>query len=314
MSEGVKDSIIQSISAEDLRARLANKENGHWYLILDNSLLDTLANKPQFFKSSDWEFLLDNTSLAKMRKDGAIVAKLSPDSPWLNWFFTEEATNVAILLNAQAQLKQVCEYFKNHLFTEIPYRDRKLFFRFYDPRNMKVFLESLSTQELQVFLGLASAFFWKTEADINFLFFAQNKLPIYQSQSPYWVMSESSLQALDKSILPQTIKLIKNKLASISELKVEIRILGSKGIEDLIRHAIDISQAKGLISVKNYQDHAEMMLKFGQFFETDPQHCWVGINPPNETLKERWIRYLDFMHEAAEDFRGDGDDGWPPRP
>ena len=276
----------------------------HLFMLVDLPLLDELPHKPVFFKADDWVFLLDGTDYYKYQHQGPILAQLKKDSPWLNWFInSQDAANMALLLEANVSLKELAEHFQQYAAAVDSEQNKKFLFRFYDPRNLKILLESFTDEEHRLFLGPVSTMHWKRgEEDKPLYLKTSNPLPaLAETKASFWPLSAATAVALEDHTLPLIVEEILKRLSNFSDLKREIDLLGPKAAEKLVYYAIDKAKASGLSSFRAYQEHTVLILRFGQFFDIDPQYSWVAINPPNETPQERWDRIWALADETYED-------------
>ena len=97
--------------------------------------------------------------LGDMLKDAAPhLAEFPGESPFRTWWFEQWGNSIGVLVEAPLTLGAV----RRHLRTLTMVRDstgQRHFFRFYDPRVLRVFLPACTSEELQRVFGPLRAFY-----------------------------------------------------------------------------------------------------------------------------------------------------------
>jgi hypothetical protein len=109
-----------------------------------------------------------------MLKDLApYLIELPRSSPFKSWWFEQWGKSVGVLLESQASLLELRRHFRTLTIVRDAERT-KYFFRFYDPRVLRVFLPSCTADELRQFFGPISAFYCEEQGGGELLAFTHN--------------------------------------------------------------------------------------------------------------------------------------------
>lgn len=136
------------------------------YAILDSAKQPEAAYKPyEFF--SEWvslykgepeEVLTDVAPyLINLSKDGKINA------PLIQWIAQEcWGDSCAIFIESPVNIQNLLEHFQQFLMVTDE-NGKALYFRFYDPRVLRVYLPTCNAEELDLFFGPVQTFFMEDE-------------------------------------------------------------------------------------------------------------------------------------------------------
>lgn len=154
--------LLEEIKSEAVRKAVA-QASGSWYVILDacdapnvlalvGNLLEEQESKPE------------NPPLVQSLYSGKAASDYHAIAPYLfslsaeliEWILAElDGQSWGFLFQTKLDFKSARKHFRGFL-TVLDPQGEKMLFRFYDPRVLKIFLESSSQQEIQTFFGPCS--------------------------------------------------------------------------------------------------------------------------------------------------------------
>jgi hypothetical protein len=152
--------ILEEVKYESLREAIANAP-GTWYAILDAcdapnvlALVDSLTQSQDSDPKSDRlvKSMYSGKAAQQYRAIAPYLFTLTPEL--LDWIVAELAGQPwGFLFHAELDFKSVRRHFRNFITVMDP-QGEKMLFRFYDPRVLKMFLETANEQENISFYGL----------------------------------------------------------------------------------------------------------------------------------------------------------------
>jgi hypothetical protein len=85
-----------------------------------------------------------------------------------------------IFLTSSANLEELCKHFRQFLLVTLE-DDKEVYFRFYDPRVLRVFLPTCSTEQMDEFFGPVRSYLTEAEQPGMLLRFVVNRQEIQQA-------------------------------------------------------------------------------------------------------------------------------------
>jgi hypothetical protein len=160
-----------------LRLRLFPEPDGepvHTYAVLDGAaipeLLDHLyaAPRPEFICLYRGELAPDMAEVAPY------LVRLELEHPFTEWLLTEGwGKHWGIFAQSMTGLKGVRTHFRKFLMVKDP-EGNQIYFRFYDPRVLPVFLPTCNAEELQTLFGPLNCYLCEAGAPAGLLLLARN--------------------------------------------------------------------------------------------------------------------------------------------
>jgi hypothetical protein len=144
-------------------ARLLFEESGeHVYTILDGASIPDLLDK--FVSDTPrYECLYRGELGPDMAEVAAYLVLLEADSPFTNWVLTEGWGNHwGIFARTGIELQDLRRHFRRFLIVHDP-EGEPMYFRYYDPRVLRVFLPTSNMEELATMFGPISCFLLEGE-------------------------------------------------------------------------------------------------------------------------------------------------------
>jgi hypothetical protein len=154
--------LFEEVTCESIREAVVQAP-GTWYAILDAcdapnvlALVDSLAQSQDSDPKSERlvQSMYSGKAAQQYRAIAPYLFTLTPDL--LDWIVADLAGQPwGFLFHAELDFKGVRKHFRNFV-TVLDPQGEKMLFRFYDPRVLKMFVESANEQERQRFFGHCS--------------------------------------------------------------------------------------------------------------------------------------------------------------
>ncbi len=147
---------------EALRNALFAEDGEHSYAILDGAacreLLQVLAeHKPQYYCLYEGELQPDVESCAPH------LVELLPGHPFTEWLLSElPGKPWGIFARSAQKLRPLRKHFRSFLIVQNE-QGQNLYFRFYDPRVLRIFLPTCDAEQFTKFFGPVTSFICEGE-------------------------------------------------------------------------------------------------------------------------------------------------------
>jgi hypothetical protein len=144
------------------------------YAILDSAKQPEVAFKPyEFF--SQWVSLYKGEPEEVLTDVAPYLINLSKDGemnvPLIEWIATKcWGDSCAIFLESSVNLETLLKHFQQFLLVSDE-NGKTFYFRFYDPRVLRVYLPTCNAEELDMFFGPVQKFFMENESPENLVCF-----------------------------------------------------------------------------------------------------------------------------------------------
>ena len=203
------------------------------------------------------------------------------DDPW------------GIFVVAQVEMSALRTHFRRFLMVEAP-DGRKLYFRFYDPRMLPVFLRSCTPAEAKLFFGPIRRFCVKGEdgklvrldpADLPADARQKERGRLVGGASPAWPTSvterspfrvrEGQMRAFSEELETRFVTRMVRHLrddfpADLARQKLEV-----KDLEPLVRRGLAESRKYGVVNEGDVERYVECMVVLSPSFDVDPKFRWA---------------------------------------
>jgi len=155
-----------------LQHYLWDSAQGHVFTVLDGAsipgLLERLAQE-----TVEHVCLYRGDLAPDLAETAPYVVRLEPGSPFTSWILKEGWGNHwGIFALADAELRTMRRHFRTFLMVYSP-EGKPLYFRYYDPRVLRVFLPTCNQAELKTLFGPISSYVVEGEAPERVLHFSQ---------------------------------------------------------------------------------------------------------------------------------------------
>ena len=143
----------------------------YYYAIVDAARVDEMpAMLFELEADPEYRSLFFETPQEELIDVAPFLVKLEEGSAFFSWLLEEQWGNSwGVFLTSEADFEDVFVHLKGLMKVEAP-NDERLFFRFYDPRVLRVFLPTCNTEELKQMFGCLDSFLLEGE-DASFLQF-----------------------------------------------------------------------------------------------------------------------------------------------
>ena len=206
-----------------------------------------------------------------------------------------------VFLLSKMTLDELREHFQRFLMVRLPDGER-WFFRYYDPRILKIYLSNCEPLELQQFFGPARAFAISNaeSEDVSFLHFQsdirQDKQWTALPDGPPLVRKEH-FEALQQAVLgdfeDRTMSFLTRSYPE------RARMLGQDGLRELIHYGSARAERYEIVGEDERSQFIELMLLLGRNFDQESNYGWAqailnDARVPN--VRER----INLVREAAQ--------------
>jgi hypothetical protein len=183
-------------------------------------------------------------------------------------------------------LDQLKHHFRS-ILTVYDEDGNSLFFRYYDPRVLRVYLPTCNESELKIFFGEINRYVAEGEDGDT----AIDYLRAAGQLSQHTVQLQ--MEALSKYMLEQFENRMVDHLRDI--LAVQTEDMTTEDLRHLIRQGVDKAEAYKITDELEVETYLECMVQYGVNFDTDTQTSWAG-----EILRDERFSETDKMQRIDE--------------
>ena len=140
-----------------LQTLLFPDDGAHTYAVLDGASCEGLLGKLAEFRP-EHVCLYAGELAPDMREVAPYLVLLTEGQPFAEWLLAEGVgKHWGIFARSPAELQAMRKHFRTFLQVKSP-EGRTLYFRYYDPRVLRLYLPTCNAQELQTVFGPASSY------------------------------------------------------------------------------------------------------------------------------------------------------------
>jgi len=149
-------------SLGEILFRLAEKDKGQLFAILDSARSDEVLAKLAL-NEVEYESLFRGREEEPLFRVAPFLVLCKKESKLFEWL-TKEAwgQSIGIFFTSSDSLKNLFTHFQKFLMVQEE-GGEELYFRFYDPRVLRVYLPTCTVQEMDLFFGKVSRFAMESE-------------------------------------------------------------------------------------------------------------------------------------------------------
>lgn len=134
------------------------------YLILDGAQIDDLVKTIyKLQKTAQVDVLYLNTRFAELQDVSPVLVKVQPTDPLFQKFQTDWQTTAGIHILAKGDIYTLGNHLRSSLQAKI--NGQPTLFRFYDPRILKLWLETITPQQQSQFMGTITTLYLPATED-----------------------------------------------------------------------------------------------------------------------------------------------------
>jgi hypothetical protein len=127
------------------------------YILLDAARVGEQMDKAKELNTQN-HGLYNKKGEEYLRTVAPYLFSFNENDEFINWFKTEGwGSSWGVLINSRANMEQLNAHFRNHITAKTE-DSEEFYFRFYDPRVLRVFLPTCSLFQLKEFFGPVSSF------------------------------------------------------------------------------------------------------------------------------------------------------------
>ena len=256
---------------------LARQDQGELYAIIDGARDDRVYR--EISRDEVVYQPLYRGETEKYFSVSPILARCQADTQLFQWLTTEAwGQGHALYLTSRAPLERLADHFAR--FTVVRTEDdEKLFFRYYDPRVLQVYLPACSVPERELLFGPAVSLAAESAAGSELLLFdrqggglgaIQDQL---ESPTDEPRISSAQMDVFTDYMLRQFIDTMVVSLRAASPRRCDE--LGGEGLRVLIRDGILSAKEHGVLLERDVERYLQCSLRHGEGFGEGSEADWA---------------------------------------
>ncbi len=111
----------------------------------------------------------------RIKEVAPYIIEFPARSPFRRWWFEQWGNSIGVLVEAPVTLDELRRHFRTLTVVRGAEDKKKYFFRFYDPRVLRVFLPACTPDEIKQFFGPITAFYCEGDGGSELLAFTLAK-------------------------------------------------------------------------------------------------------------------------------------------
>jgi hypothetical protein len=156
-----------SIENEKFHQTLFGETEGHVYAVLDGASVPNIVQSLVDFDAESiclYRGELD----PELARTAPYLVLLPPDSELTNWVLNGIGHHWGIFAISKASMKDMRKHFRTFLMVYDP-DGEPLYFRYYDPRVLRVYLPSCDAGEKEIVMGMVDRYYVEDEEGMKLL-------------------------------------------------------------------------------------------------------------------------------------------------
>lgn len=223
------------------------------------------------------------------------------DEPTLEWMLHSIwCAPCGVFVISKSGLETLRTHFRRFLMVQLPDGER-WYFRYYDPRILKVYLENCRVDELDIFFGPVRGFgIMDPESDnvllLHIMGVERSRTASEIANSLIWQVRTEQFQALgEASRRDFEDRMVRHAARLFPEA---CRTLGEEGVRGLIRHGGARAAVYHLTREADLCKFIELMFAFGRDFDQIPKLPWVSATLLDESIADPSLRLARVVELA----------------
>lgn len=270
----------QGRSTEELRSTLQNRaeaDAANLFAILDAARSKDIFSRLQRF-TSGWVSLYRGEPEESLVEVAPYLVQMH-DSGILQWFLAEGWGNSwGLFLTSTQTLEQVRRHFRHFLLV----RDedgKQMYFRFYDPRVLRIYLPTCTAAETRRFFGPIRTFFMESDGGFELVEFS---IPV----------ANATPQKSQKSAVGSLLRIRREQLQVFSDAMIRsfdermfvhlhkffpkrCQVLGDSEVRAWIKAGIAESAEYDIVAERDVSKYLNLMFTFGRDFAKSAETPWA---------------------------------------
>lgn len=193
----------------------------HHYLILDGAQIgDLIKTIYRLQPAAEIDILYLNTPFAELQEVSPVLVKITPNNALYQHFQAQWQNTAGIHMIATGDLYSLGNHLRTSLQAKI--NGQAYFFRFYDPRILSLWLETLTKQQQQQFMGSISKLYLPDPNTGELIEYTNDTPLIAVTVNTPWIeLNEAQLHHLNQARKAQTKQRILSDLARFFPEKIQ---------------------------------------------------------------------------------------------
>lgn len=213
------------------------------------------------------------------------LVRIEPGSQFLtNLVYRGWGQSWGVYLTATSPIAQVGAHLRALLLPRTE-SGKRFFFRYYDPRVLRVFLPTCSDQQTGCFFGPVSAYICEGDNPSEMLEFSRNAPPGHASG---FVLTNEQVMMFEREAAEEFI--VKAEEALEEDWPEECEALGEEGLRRRVKTGFVKARRYGITEENDILRFLNLQFVWSEDFDTSPSTPWAG------SVLNRQIAGKDKMH------------------
>lgn len=240
------------------------------YLLLDGAQIDDLIKTIyKLQKSAEVDVLFLNTRFAELQELSPVLVKVQLDDPLYKKFLTEWQATSGIHFIAKGDIYTLGNHLRSSLQAKI--NDQPTLFRFYDPRILSLWFETITEQQRSQFMGAMTKLYLPNPTTGELIEYNNDTHLICVTPDTIWI--ELSLQQLDHLTQAKKVKIKQQVLTSLRKhFPEQLQLLTEQAQNNLVNSSIEKANQYGADSAQDVYLWSILLLHKGLEFPEASAH------------------------------------------
>lgn len=273
---------------QEVLLRVAADNGGKLYAIIDAARNEAVLQKLAL-EESRFDSLFKGSKVEEQYfAVSPFLVECNEKTEPLNWLTSNVwGTSVGVFFTSSDGFVNHFTHFRRFLEV-VTEEEKKLYFRFFDPRVLRVYLPTCTAEELTLLFGTATSFLVESEEGGNILCYRPTDPGAGQATA-----SAGPTNSLGKLIIrsAQMAAFREDSTRQFEDKMVahlhrgynsECETLGEEEVREVIRLGIKRAGQYGIKSEKGAGEYVFLMFDFGRYFDKDKAYPWAAqiLNDP----------------------------------
>ena len=166
------------------------------YCLLDAACMQGEIEKAQLL-NGEYDSLYRGKSKQELSQVAPYIFKYQNETPFSEWLFAEGwGCSWGIFFYSELEMEELCRHFRQFLLVQTE-QGEELYFRFYDPRVLRIFLPTCDKLQLQQFFGPIDYFVLEAEDAGQAIVFSLKEGLLHTEKKPAGVLPALKSQTSD---------------------------------------------------------------------------------------------------------------------
>ena len=286
------------------KARLAPiLERGSLFAILDGAAVDGLPR--QLARMQPTHVCLYRGELAAdMVATAPYLVHLAPNHAFTNWMLEKAwGNNWGVFVEAGVDIKALRKHFRGFLMVDDP-NGRSLYFRYYDPRVLRVYLPTCCAQELVHVFGPVKRYWVEDDENglVNGLdresFAKQVPQASHQPRSARLRIRSEQMAVFDQHATERFQRQMTTHIRE--QFPRETAAYDDTALYDFVGRQIEQASEYHITDRPSLAQYLNLAMIFGPHFDQSDEHPWAGEILNNPSLNSGQTKMM-YLNEAARE-------------